>query len=301
MNGIVKPVAVALLLLAMVGVAACGGEPRLPPLPTWVPVASVPWARVSREQIDAARQLGVPVAFENRWGMRFVLIPPGSFQMGSPQDEPGRREDELQHDVHLQVGFYLQVEVVSHDAYELTAPGKGGIENPWQSALHGAQLSRGEAEYLAAWLAKNDPSRAYRLPTEAEWEYACRAGSTTAYYWGSRSPDDWGRVTAEDMEPYRTNAWGLRDMLDGMFPEWCSDRYGQYPSSAVVDPTGPPSGERYALRNRHWAASGHARCARRTVRDGSGCARIRLAVPLARAQGDRDSDPRDAKPGNSTR
>ena len=104
---------------------------------------------------------------------------------------------------------------------------------------------------------KNSEYR-YRLPTESEWEYACRAGSSTAYYWGDSMDDRYcwykgnsGGQGAQKVKTKRSNSWGLYDM-SGNVLEWCSDRYGDYPSGEVTDPQGVSSGQYRVLRGGSW-------------------------------------------------
>src|SRR5262249_49882450 len=103
----------------------------------------------------------------------------------------------------------------------------------------------------------------YRLPTESEWEYACRAGTTTRYHFGATSPDDqancrgrnasgkgMGGKYEEKTTPvgtFRPNGWGLYDMHGNVW-EWCLDWYGPYPKGEAVDPAGPPNGDRRVFR-----------------------------------------------------
>lgn len=215
------------LLLLLLG-ASCGGESAgsrgLPlALPERREVPEAPWARLTAAQVDEARFLGVPAAFENARGLRFVYIPRGQFRMGSPQEEAGRGTDEEAHDVRLYMGYYLQVAPV--------IPQQRGAAGEEAGALLPG-FSHAEAVAFAAELSAEDPDRDYRLPTEAEWEHACRAGTTGAYWWGSEA-----RPVGE-----RENPWGLRGMSTGPL-EWCRDRYAPLPSWTVGDPMGPQTGE----------------------------------------------------------
>jgi formylglycine-generating enzyme required for sulfatase activity len=204
----------------------------------------------------------------NSIGMKLTLIPAGEFQMGSPDAEPDRNDDETQHLVKISKPFYLGVYEVTQQQYE-----KVMGDRPWQ----GENYVKKGADYPAVYVSHDDAVEfcrrlskqegvEYRLPTEAEREYACRAGTTTAYSFGD---DDaklgqyaWYRKNAWDIgEEYPhgvgqklPNPWGLYDM-HGNVSEWCQDWTAPYGSEKVVsDPMGPAQGERRLLRG-GWCAS----------------------------------------------
>jgi formylglycine-generating enzyme required for sulfatase activity len=96
--------------------------------------------------------------------------------------------------------------------------------------------------------------RVYRLPTEAEWEYSCRAGSTTAFFCDSFDLEDYAWFSSSSTHPVvgkKPNPWGLYDMHGNVW-EWCSDWYGDYPTSSVIDPVGPASGSLRSVRGGSW-------------------------------------------------
>ena len=227
--------------------------------------ADVPsWAKVAPEQIVEAKKHGVPVAFENDLGMRFVLIPAGTFVMGSPPTEQGRDELENQHAVTLTRPYYVQMTEVTNRQFRAFKPDHDSYDD-WGKSLNGdeqpaVRVSWNDAVAFAAWLSRRDPRRSYRLPTEAEWERACRAGTTTAFWWGETPSkemanyydDDFvsGRPSGPDFRvtlPVGTlpaNPWGLYE-VHGNAREWCSDWYDDspYEGGAATDPQGPaPSG-----------------------------------------------------------
>ena len=194
----------------------------------------------------------------NSIGMKLVLIPKGTFMMGSPEGEEARDEDETQHEVTISKDYYLGVTEVTQGQYEKVMGAnpsyfqgdkiKGSSSNhpvemvSWKDAVEFCKKLSELPEEKAA-------GRVYRLPTEAQWEYACRAGSETAYSFGESSKSladyDWfGEHIKGQTHPVgkkKPNAWGLYDMHGNVW-EWCSDWYGEYPNGAVSDPVGPLKG-----------------------------------------------------------
>jgi formylglycine-generating enzyme required for sulfatase activity len=243
-----------------------------------------------------------PKEIVNSIGMKLVLIPNGVFTRGSPESEKWRGRLETQHEVTISKDYYFGVFEVTQSQYQRVIGA-----NP--SHFQGAKFGGSNADYpvekvswkdamlfcekLSELAAEKKAGRSYRLPTEAEWEYACRAGSKTAYYfndeprllflngwfWGnSRSgPNRFERLAeiqsynADDpFDPelskasthpvgqLNPNQWGLYDMHGNVW-EWCSDWYGNYPIGAVVDPVGPSEGTRRMLRGGSWI-DGYAGC-----------------------------------------
>jgi superfamily II DNA or RNA helicase/formylglycine-generating enzyme required for sulfatase activity/5-methylcytosine-specific restriction endonuclease McrA len=201
--------------------------------------------------------------FTNSIGMRLKLIAAGTFMMGSPPSEPDRYDDETQHRVRISKPFYLGVYEVTQGQYEkLMGENPSyfeGDNNPvdwvtWKDAeLFCRELSARPEEQAAG--------RVYRLPTEAEWEYACRAGTTTAYSFGDDRSQlrnfAWYEVNAErrhhPVGQKKPNPWGLYDM-HGNVCEWCQDWYGDYPSGSTTDPTGAASGSNRVSRGGSWGS-----------------------------------------------
>jgi len=176
-------------------------------------------------------------------GMRFVLIPPGEFMMGSPGRGGTMFGDEVQHRVRLTNGFWLQTTEVTQGQWQKVmgynlAYFMKGDNYPVES------VSWNEVQYFLKKLNAMDPGKNYRLPTEAEWEYACRAGTTDEQY-GELDAIAWYEGNSDGQtHPVgrkQPNAWGLYDMLGNVW-EWCQDRYDGYPAGAVTDPTGPTTG-----------------------------------------------------------
>ena len=252
-------------------------------------------------------------------GMKFVRLPAGKFRMGSPADEPGRRTDEGPvHEVTISKPFFLgscEVTVaefgkfVADTGYK-TRPerdGKGGVgfgrtvafeSHPlrnWRNTglrrRHDdypvACIAWGDAVEFCKWLSKKD-GRTYRLPTEAEWEYACRAGTTTRYFTGDEPAGLHGHANVADKRGpsrghgfddafdfsdsiiyyavvgrYKPNPWGLHDMI-GNVGEWCADGLRDYPDMPAADPAGTDARVRAVRGASFFSGAETARCATRS-------------------------------------
>jgi RNA polymerase sigma factor (sigma-70 family) len=187
-----------------------------------------------------------PRNFANSIGMKFVWIPPGTFMMGSPKEEKGRRDNEAQHRVTLTKGFYMGVYPVT-DGQWRAVPGNAGGYGPGKD-FPITSVGWDECQDFIGKLREKD-KKPYRLPTEAEWEYACRAGTTTPYHFGETITNEQAnyrktREAASVVIPvgkYPANAWGLHDMHGNIW-QLCQDWLGEYPQNDVVDPKGPEAG-----------------------------------------------------------
>ena len=191
---------------------------------------------------------GMPTDEEyvNSIGMRFVRIEPGSFTMGQKE---GRDLDESPvHKVNITRPFYMAATEVTNAQYEQFRPehsadrGRRGVSKEDGEAV--AVIDWQDAVDFCEWLSKKD-GIPYRLPTEAEWEYACRAGTTTQFYVGEELPEEYLQQGDQDVS-LRTgaspaNPWGLYDM-HGNVEEWCQDWYGPYVGDEQTDPVGRESG-----------------------------------------------------------
>ncbi|MBE2295279.1 MAG: formylglycine-generating enzyme family protein [Phycisphaerales bacterium] len=200
---------------------------------------------------------------------RVRWIWPGRFLMGSPKNEHGRENGEFQHEVTLTQGFWLAETTCTQALWEAVTG-----ENP--SRLKGERrpvetVNWNEVQEFIKRL--NDAVRGLtaRLPTEAEWEYACRAGTSTPFSFGEDITPE--QVNYNGKYPYRdskkglsrgetvevatlpANPWGLYEIHGNVY-EWCQDWYGNYPKDSVVDPTGPKIGERRVLRGGSWLTDG---------------------------------------------
>jgi len=226
-----------------------------------------------RHQQEWARHLGMPVEMTNSIGMKLTLIPPGEFMMGSPESEEGRSDNEYQHRVRITNAFYIGVYEVTQAEYE-----KVMGSNPSKfSAVAGHDTNRFPVEMvswedavefcrkLSALPGKERGSRVYRLPTEAEWEYACRAGTSSTFCFGDSLTSTMANINGENpygatvqgpnlqrttgVGSYKPNAWGVHDMHGNVW-EWCRGWYDDdyYRNSPVEDPPGPSQGTLRVMR-----------------------------------------------------
>ncbi|MGL4551232.1 MAG: SUMF1/EgtB/PvdO family nonheme iron enzyme [Gemmataceae bacterium] len=216
--------------------------------------------------------------------MRLALVPAGRFLMGSPAGEDRRHDDEFQHPVEITRPFWFGVYPVTQAQYRrvmgvnpssFSALGEDAhlVPGPDTGDFPVETVSWDDAVEFCGRLTRLEGGGAYRLPSEAEWEYACRAGTTGEFHYG-----EWlsSRLANFDGEtPYRThevgpalgrpcpvgqyapNAWGLYDM-HGNLDEWCHDWYEEdyYRHSPAADPPGPESGEMRVLRGGTWSNGG---------------------------------------------
>jgi formylglycine-generating enzyme required for sulfatase activity len=272
----------------------------------------------------AAAQPASPPAKEikldlgNAASLSLALIPAGTFLMGSPEGEKSRKPDELQHEVTLSKPFYMGIHLVTVDQFAAFVKdsgyttdaekdgASGGIEindgklvnrrmggASWrdpsfdQKGDHPVvQVSWNDAKAFCEWLSKKS-GKTVALPTEAQWEYACRAGTKTDWPWGD-NPDDgkgWANCADQCLKKllfnngdgvkffnwddgfaftspagsFRPNAFGLFDMI-GNAAHWCQDRYGDYGKVAVTDPVGATTGMARVVRGGSWNNYGPRNC-----------------------------------------
>lgn len=267
-----------------------------------------------RYQQAYAQARGLPVSLRGPFGMEFVLVPPGEFTMGSPTDEPGRssEHDETQHAVRLTEAIYLAKHettvgqfrrFVEQKKYVTDGQKNGGGHAhderaawqhrtgvDWQKPGFAGEftlrddhpvvhVSQADSLAYCRWLTELSADAVhYTLPTEAEWEWACRAGAGTRFTWGA-DVDSSGRVAnvgdqqlkriqpkwPRDIMPmndghaflapvgsYRANAFGLHDMLGNVW-EFCSTRTGGYPRKHSVDPGDLDPDRGFAVRGGGWS------------------------------------------------
>ncbi len=252
-------------------------------------------------------------------GVKFEMVPikAGSFMMGSPEDEEGRVNDEILHHVSLTKDFYIGKYEVTQEQWQAvmgndipfssvlkritgdSTPLSTALGNLFRNINAGTcnpsffkgvkqpveRVSWDDAQgFIKKLNEQADVARSgmrFRLPTEAEWEYACRAGTNTPFSWGSTLNGD--KANCDGSYPYNTsakgvhlqqtsdvgsyppNAWGLHDMHGNVY-EWCEDWYGSYDTNGVTNPKGPTSGHLRVLRGGGW--SSYARSCRSANRLG---------------------------------
>jgi formylglycine-generating enzyme required for sulfatase activity len=256
----------------------------------------------ARAQVAAARKIGRPVFLTNSIGMKFALIPAGSFLMGSPPtelergspDSGGEEAEGPQHLVVISRPLYMQRTEVTQAQYRAII-GKNPSRFRGCDRCPVERVSWHDAREFIRRLNAREKTNKYRLPTEAEWEYACRAGTTTPfsfgrtistrqanyngeYVYGRGRKGVWRRKTTR-AGSFPPNRWGLSDMHGNVW-EWCQDwyHYAYYKKSPTRDPQGPalavPSPENSrATRGGSWRnhprslRSARRDCARPTYRD----------------------------------
>jgi len=196
----------------------------------------------------------------NRVIQRFRCIPAGTFLMGSPKDEPGYYEDEIQHEVELTKAFWLADTVCTQELWEAVMG-----NNP--SRFIGKNKPVDSVAFEDCQVFLETVGTGLRLPTEAEWEYACRAGTQPAYSFGgtiSKKQANYGGTKTVEVKAFQPNGWGLYQMHGNVW-EWCSDWYGDYPEGKVIDPIGPVSRVYKVCRGGSWGD--YARILRAAYRD----------------------------------
>ena len=240
-------------------------------------------AEAKRRQAETAKALGVEATQSIDLGggvkLTMVLIPAGEFTMGSPPGEPKRRNDERQHLVRISKPFWLSKQEATQEQWQavvgtnpshFTGDGRRPVEKVfWEDCQ----------AFLRELHARVGGER-FVLPTEAQWEYACRAGTSTPFHFGrTRSADT--QANYGGYEPYEggakgkylntttpvgsfpANAWGLHDMHGNVW-EWCQDFYGDYAAGAQTNPTGPNTGGARVLRGgSFYSSTGRCRSAAR--------------------------------------
>ncbi len=186
--------------------------------------------------------------------VRMRWIPPGTFLLGSPEDEEERDDDEgPQHQVTLSRGYWLAEVPTTQDLWQaVTGKNPSYFKGPRRPV---EQVSWDDCQQLLVKLNECVAGLRLRLPTEAEWEYACRAGTRTSRYSSELEGIAWYGANSEggthEVGEKGANAWGLFDTLGNVF-EWCQDWKGDYSAEAVTDPQGPELGSDRVVRGGSW-------------------------------------------------
>jgi len=240
----------------------------------------------------------LPYSWSNAWGedkygiwtefqihgvaQRMRWIEPGIFFMGSPQNEPERFDDEIQHEVELTQGFWLADTTCTQDLWQTVM----GSNPSWlKGSKHPVEnISYEDCRKFFEKVNDLVSNLELRLPTEAQWEYACRAGTKTPFWFGetinTKQVNYGGGVILSgwqetvEVKALPHNDWGLYQM-HGNVREWCADWYGAYEAGMVVDPQGPLAGNSRVLRGGSWFSRGR------------GC---RSAARLSRPPGTREDN-----------
>ncbi|MEI6668229.1 MAG: formylglycine-generating enzyme family protein [Acidobacteriota bacterium] len=238
-------------------------------------VAAATFIAVTGERLSAP---GPPTFYiEPHTRMVLLAIDPGSFVMGSPASEAGRNDDETPHRVTLSRRIYLGRDEVTQTEWQMMM-GTNPSRFSGCSRCPVEQINFYDVDAFLTRLTAGSAAMRYRLPTEAEWEYACRAGTSTAYAFGNRLTPHDANITATPDQPrtpgrgpnrtqpvgsFAPNAWGLRDMHGNVW-EWTNDVYGAYDPRASIDPRGPNVGTKRVIRGGSWYfGADSARCALR--------------------------------------
>ncbi|MFC1849660.1 SUMF1/EgtB/PvdO family nonheme iron enzyme [candidate division CSSED10-310 bacterium] len=244
------------------------------------------WHLYEAGQLEGSRQAVSELnahrrTFTNSQGIPLRWVPPDVYLMGSPLHEPGRESREKQHFVCLSRGFYMSTMLVRVCDYEAFVRATGyrtdAEKEGWAYTKNGKKIGRTEganwrtpgfdqspnqpvvcvswndAVAYCEWLSTHE-KRPYRLPTESEWEYSCRAGTETPFSgdleqicWSGDNSDD----RTHEVCQKQSNAWGFYDMHGNVW-EWCLDWYGEYPPGFSIDPNGPDTGNYRIHRGGSW-------------------------------------------------
>ncbi|MBI5723394.1 MAG: formylglycine-generating enzyme family protein [Planctomycetes bacterium] len=221
-----------------------------------------PWSAIQPADLPASQPATQPAKeitldLGNKVTMKLVLIPAGKFTIGSPKDEKNHCDDESpQHEVAITKAFYMGIYEITQEQYEQIVgknPSKiKGAQNPVEN------VSWDDAVEFCQKLSKM-AGKTIRLPTEAQWEWACRAGGQTRFCFGDDDDEldnyGWhsgnGEKTHHPVGKKKPNAYGLYDMHGNLW-EWCTDWYAPYTAEKSVDPIGPDAGECHVLRSGCW-------------------------------------------------
>ena len=221
-------------------------------------------APLAAAEPTAAAAEGLTLDLGKGLTMQCAKIPAGTFLMGSTEAEKARSSDEgPQHEVVISRPFFMGIHPVTQEQYErIMGENPSRTKGPSHPVEHVSwDMAVAFCQRLAA-----ETGRTVRLPTEAEFEYATRAGTTTRYFYGddpaSKQLDDYAWTYKNcklDIHPVgrkKPNPWGLYDVYGNVW-QWCSDWYGDYPAAKQTDPQGPATGDVHVLRGGCWLVGHH--------------------------------------------
>ncbi len=278
-SSIARAIPSILTLLVFIAGSHCRADrPASAPMPLKSPFSA---ETAKGKQDEWARYLNCHVVVTNSVGMKLVLVPPGEFLMGSPNDEVSdsgqHSADEMQHQVHITNAFYVGMYEVTQSTYQRVMgvnPASNSMRGNAAKSVRNLDTSQfpvesvtwADAQEFCTRLGRLEHNK-YRLPTEAEWEYSCRAGTATAFDSGSsistrqanflldasKGP---GLLRPTTVGSYPSNAFGLYDM-HGNVAQWCLDWYDErfYSRSSTENPVGPSSGAMRVARGGGWLQS----------------------------------------------
>lgn len=212
--------------------------------------------------------------FTNSIGMEFILIPAGQFQMGAHESEDGSSKEKPRHTVTISKPFYMGKYEVTQDQWQKVM---GNNQSLFRTPTRPVErVSWDDAQLFITRLNAREKTSSYRLPTEAQWEYAARGRSETGYCFGDDPQEKkllqygWYKKNSnkqtQPVGELKPNSWGLHDM-HGNVQEWVHDWYDRkyYSTSPKTDPKGPPSGRKRAIRGGSWInPAWHCRSAARS-------------------------------------
>ncbi len=205
-------------------------------------------------------QNNTATSYSNTLNMEFIRVPPGTFLMGSTENQEGSTKERPRHEVHISKPFYLGKYEITQEQW-LAVMGGVNPSNFLSPTRPVDEVSWHDVQLFIKRLNAREDHSSYRLPTEAEWEYAARAGSEAVYCYGD-DPEglagfSWYETnSAKKTHPVgmlQPNDWGFHDMY-GNVTEWVQDRYNKeyYASSPKHDPTGPATGKKRVVRGGSW-------------------------------------------------